>query len=160
MTRAVTRAVRKPIPATRTHQKTISRRASPARGRRGAEPAVEDVLADGPPDDDLHHPEAADDSRPEDDEGPEDELEDAGEEESTGGDDQIDDPIRIYLMQMGEIPMLTRQQEMTSAKQIQASRRRYRYHLLATDTCCRRRSACWRTFATARRGWTALWKCR
>ena len=78
-------------------------------------------------------PDEADDDRPEDDERPDDEPEDAGEEESTGGDDQIDDPIRIYLMQMGEIPMLTRQQETTSAKHIQASRERYRYHLLATD---------------------------
>ena len=74
-----------------------------------------------------------DDDLPEDEEQPDDELEDAGEEELTGGDNQIDDPIRIYLMQMGEIPMLTRQQETTSAKHIQASRGRYRYHLLATD---------------------------
>ena len=32
----------------------------------------------------------------------------------TGGDDQIEDPVRIYLMQMGEMPLLTRQQELTT----------------------------------------------
>ena len=35
----------------------------------------------------------------------------------TGDDDQIDDPIRIYLMQMGEIPLLSRPDDQ-AAKQI------------------------------------------
>ena len=67
---------------------------------------------------------------------PEEEIEELEEslcEETTGGDDQIDDPIRIYLMQMGEIPMLSRQEEMDSARKIQRGRVRYRCHLLATD---------------------------
>ena len=34
----------------------------------------------------------------------------------TGDDDQIDDPIRIYLMQMGEIPMLSRDEEIAAGQ--------------------------------------------
>ena len=68
---------------------------------------------------------------------PEDELvETLGEEhekEHTGEDDQIDDPVRIYLMQMGEIPMLSRQEETAVAKRIDRSRRGFRYSMLATD---------------------------
>jgi RNA polymerase primary sigma factor len=55
------------------------------------------------------------------------------EEPTTGGDDQIDDPIRIYLMQMGEIPLLSRAEEIVAAKQIKRARRRFRYTMLATD---------------------------
>ena len=51
----------------------------------------------------------------------------------TGGDDHIDDPIRIYLMQMGEIPMLSRHEEIDAAKQIEHSRVAFRYSMLATD---------------------------
>ena len=52
----------------------------------------------------------ADDELPEEDPSEEEveELEESPGEETTGNDDQIDDPIRIYLMQMGEIPMLSR----------------------------------------------------
>ena len=53
--------------------------------------------------------------------------------EPTGGDDQIDDPIRIYLMQMGEIPMLSRAEEIEAARRIERSRRRFRYGVLGTD---------------------------
>jgi RNA polymerase primary sigma factor len=48
-------------------------------------------------------------------------------------DDRIDDPVRIYLMQMGSIPLLTRAQEIDSAKDIESSRRRYRHAMLAGD---------------------------
>ncbi len=54
-------------------------------------------------------------------------------EKVTGDDDQIDDPIRIYLMQMGEIPLLTRPEEIHSAMQIKSARRRFRQTMLATD---------------------------
>ncbi|MGO8689292.1 MAG: sigma-70 family RNA polymerase sigma factor [Thermoguttaceae bacterium] len=60
------------------------------------------------------------------------EAEDAAEEQ-TGDDAQIDDPIRIYLMQMGEIPMLNREQEMVLARHIQCSRKCFRHDMLATD---------------------------
>ena len=68
---------------------------------------------------------------------PEDEigeiLDDEPNKEHTGEDDQIDDPVRIYLMQMGEIPMLSRQEETSVAKRIDRSRRGFRYSMLATD---------------------------
>ena len=51
----------------------------------------------------------------------------------TGEDDCIDDPVRIYLMQMGENAMLTRQQEVAAAKQIERTRRRYRNTMLCSD---------------------------
>ena len=42
-------------------------------------------------------------------------------------------PVRMYLMQMGEIPLLTRDQEITAARKIEATRTRFRHHMLATD---------------------------
>ncbi len=45
----------------------------------------------------------------------------------------IDDPVRMYLMQMGEIPLLTREQEVTAARKIEATRTRFRHSMLATD---------------------------
>tara|TARA_B100000700_G_scaffold59999_1_gene65541 strand:+ start:11789 stop:13264 length:1476 start_codon:yes stop_codon:yes gene_type:complete len=44
-----------------------------------------------------------------------------------------DDPIRMYLMQMGEIPLLTREEELCYAKQIEATRYHYRKTMLATN---------------------------
>jgi RNA polymerase primary sigma factor len=54
-------------------------------------------------------------------------------EEPTGEDDQIDDPVRIYLMQMGEIPLLGQKQELIAAKRIEIARRRFRQCMLAND---------------------------
>jgi RNA polymerase primary sigma factor len=66
-----------------------------------------------------------------------DDLEEEGwteeEEESVSDVDATDDPVRIYLMQMGEIPLLTRQEELTSAKRIEATRTYYRNWMVATD---------------------------
>lgn len=45
----------------------------------------------------------------------------------------IDDPVRMYLMQMGEIPMLSRDMEVTSAKRIEATRTRFRRTMLCND---------------------------
>jgi len=61
------------------------------------------------------------------------ELDGPPEAKATGEDDQIDDPIRIYLMQMGEIPLLDRQEELLAAQQIKRARRRFRNTMLATD---------------------------
>jgi len=44
-----------------------------------------------------------------------------------------DDPIRMYLTQMGEIPLLTRAEEIMAARGIEATRIRYRRNLLGTD---------------------------
>jgi RNA polymerase primary sigma factor len=72
---------------------------------------------------------APEDDEPAVEEGETDELESA----LTGSTDRIDDPVRIYLMQMGEIPLLNRAQEIESAKRIEASRTRFRLSLLASD---------------------------
>jgi len=44
-----------------------------------------------------------------------------------------DDPVRMYLTQMGEIPLLTRQEEIRLAKKIEVTRRRFRTKLLECD---------------------------
>jgi len=44
-----------------------------------------------------------------------------------------DDPVRMYLTQMGEIPLLTRQQEISLAKRIEITRRMFRAKLLECD---------------------------
>jgi len=44
-----------------------------------------------------------------------------------------DDPVRMYLTQMGEIPLLTRQEEIRLAKKIEVTRRRFRSKLLECD---------------------------
>ena len=46
---------------------------------------------------------------------------------------RIDDPVRMYLTQMGEIPLLTREQEISLAKKIEITRKRFRRHLLESD---------------------------
>lgn len=44
-----------------------------------------------------------------------------------------DDPIRMYLMQMGEIPLLSRQEELKAARRIERARLRFRRSMLAND---------------------------
>jgi RNA polymerase primary sigma factor len=46
------------------------------------------------------------------------------------GTEKIDDPVRMYLTQMGEIPLLTRDQEISLAKKIEITRKRYRLCVL------------------------------
>ncbi|MHC4779410.1 MAG: RNA polymerase sigma factor RpoD [Planctomycetota bacterium] len=47
-----------------------------------------------------------------------------------GLDQKIDDPVRMYLTQMGEIPLLSREQEIALAKQIELTRKRFRKRVL------------------------------
>ncbi|MBC8873214.1 MAG: sigma-70 family RNA polymerase sigma factor [Planctomycetes bacterium] len=44
-----------------------------------------------------------------------------------------DDPVRMYLTQMGEIPLLTRQEEIRLARRIEITRRKFRAKLLECD---------------------------
>ncbi len=46
---------------------------------------------------------------------------------------RIDDPVRMYLTQMGEIPLLTRAEEISLAKKIEVTRKRFRRSLLESD---------------------------
>lgn len=68
-------------------------------------------------------------------EAPADEVQAEGDADEYGDDfgERIDDPVRIYLMQMGEIPLLNRDQEIDSAKRIERARTKYRRSLLAND---------------------------
>lgn len=52
------------------------------------------------------------------------------EEESSR---RIDDPVRMYLTQMGSIPLLTRDQEISLAKKIEVTRKRFRRKVLECD---------------------------
>jgi RNA polymerase primary sigma factor len=45
----------------------------------------------------------------------------------------IDDPVRLYLLQMGGIPLLTRDSEVSSAREIELWRRKFRTTMLAND---------------------------
>ncbi len=47
--------------------------------------------------------------------------------------DAIDDPVRMYLMQMGRIPLLNRQQEISAAIEIEQTRTLFRNSMIATD---------------------------
>jgi len=51
----------------------------------------------------------------------------------SGSDTRIDDPVRIYLMQMGEIPLLSRDEELSSAKEIERTRTLFRNSMLRSD---------------------------
>ena len=72
------------------------------------------------PDDDFEFEEAAVD-------------EGAGEVEVEEASEGTDDPVRMYLMQMGQIPLLNRAEEIASAKEIERTRTLYRNMMLATD---------------------------
>jgi RNA polymerase primary sigma factor len=48
---------------------------------------------------------------------------------------RVDDPVRMYLTQMGEIPLLTREQEIALAKKIELTRMAFRRRVLENDFC-------------------------
>jgi RNA polymerase primary sigma factor len=55
------------------------------------------------------------------------------DDEVPEGESWSDDPVRMYLTQMGEIPLLTRQQEINLARRIETTRTAFRRRLLACD---------------------------
>ena len=50
---------------------------------------------------------------------------------------RIDDPIRMYLTQMGQIPLLTRKDEISLARKIEIARMVFRRKMLQCDYCAR-----------------------
>jgi RNA polymerase primary sigma factor len=52
---------------------------------------------------------------------------------SDNGSKRIDDPIRMYLTQMGTIPLLTREEEIRLAKKIETTRMIFRRRVLESD---------------------------
>ena len=52
--------------------------------------------------------------------------------------DEIDDPVRMYLTQMGEIPLLRREEEIALAKKIEITRDRFRRKILQFMPCVER----------------------
>ena len=52
---------------------------------------------------------------------------------SDAGSKRIDDPIRMYLTQMGTIPLLTREEEIRLAKKIETTRMIFRRRVLESD---------------------------
>ncbi len=55
--------------------------------------------------------------------------------EADGANKRIDDPVRMYLTQMGAIPLLTRDEEVRLAKKIELTRMIYRRRVLELDYC-------------------------
>ena len=53
------------------------------------------------------------------------------------GSKRIDDPIRMYLTQMGQIPLLTRKDEISLARKIEIARMAFRRKMLQSDYCAR-----------------------
>jgi RNA polymerase primary sigma factor len=84
-------------------------------------------------------------------EAPEESLEETDKEEQLKEEDEllekqligeevsrrIDDPIRMYLTQMGQIPLLTRKSEVALARKIEITRMAFRRKMLQCDYCAR-----------------------
>ena len=93
------------------------------RTRGGFDDAAVDVLDDS---DDDRIPTVADDLA-------NDSADDASDEFTEDSETWSDDPVRMYLTQMGEIPLLTRQQEIFLARKIEQTRATFRRLLLECD---------------------------
>ncbi len=57
------------------------------------------------------------------------------ESETAETTEKIDDPVRIYLTQMGQIPLLARAEEIALAKRIEISRKAFRRRILQFTPC-------------------------
>lgn len=72
-------------------------------------------------------------------EGEEESDEDSDEEMvSRPESDSVDDPVRMYLTQMGQIPLLSREEEILLAKRIEISRKRFRRKIFQCFPCAER----------------------
>jgi len=60
------------------------------------------------------------------------EPDERSDRESSELPEEIDDPVRMYLSQMGEIPMLQRAEELLLAKKIEISRQRYQKQIFGS----------------------------
>ncbi|NIP86522.1 MAG: sigma-70 family RNA polymerase sigma factor [Planctomycetales bacterium] len=67
------------------------------------------------------------------------EADDAGEPQrgKAGGESWSDDPVRMYLNQIGQIPLLSRAEELALAERVETNRRRFRRCLLESDLVAR-----------------------
>jgi RNA polymerase primary sigma factor len=124
LSRTASRSSHRPAAAPESHPRRLDFRS----GRPSSKPAPGE-----PFDESLHDDEIDAEARPLHENEIDEELSEEHEIEHTGRDDQIDDPVRIYLMQMGEIPMLDRRKETAVARRIVRSRRKFRCCMLATD---------------------------
>jgi len=120
----------RPTPKRSRGSTTISRNGRTTTGavKKNARSKSEDHDLADESDDDLKNADAHDDDEQHDDDADCDFDSDSGSAES-----HIDDPIRMYLMQMGEIPMLSRDMEVASAKAIEQSRTHFRRTMLGND---------------------------
>ena len=118
------------------------KRDDPRRADRGMripmDPDLEEGEIDGPIDETIVGLDDDDDERKTDEDGTEI-LDDADaqavieEAIAEGGSKRIDDPIRMYLTQMGTIPLLTREEEIRLAKKIETTRMIFRRRVLESD---------------------------
>ncbi|MCA9101255.1 MAG: sigma-70 family RNA polymerase sigma factor [Planctomycetales bacterium] len=70
----------------------------------------------------------------------EDTRDEATSAETVGASEYSDDPVRVYLTQMGEYPLLTREEEISLARQLESARRRFRRAVLSTGYAMRQAS--------------------
>ena len=106
--------------------------AKPVKGKSVAAPTIG---ADGQPipakttDEDGFDPNAVEEEVDDD-----EDLSDLQKELAEAGNKRIDDPVRMYLTQMGEIPLLTREQEIYLAKKIEITRKIYSARAFSNPT--------------------------
>jgi len=62
--------------------------------------------------------------------------------------------VRTYLMQIGDIPLFTRAEEMAAARRISVARRQYRRSVLTTDYVLRALVERCGRFTTDKSAWT------
>jgi RNA polymerase primary sigma factor len=65
--------------------------------------------------------------------GPVNDISPEAEPRRIGANDPTDDLVRIYFTQMGDVPLLSRREELLAARQMEQARGRMRHTMLATD---------------------------